>query len=106
MHKPWSGVGHVIKIPDSHSEEVGIELKAAPAHANPPPTDCTVNFVVDFVWKATSFERMQAALRRFAVDEASVSGYVKPSFNRTTHLFTNIRNRKTNAVMNTKLHEL
>lgn len=74
MHKPWSGVGHVIKIPDSHSEEVGIELKAAPAHASPPPTDCTVNFVVDFVWKATSFERMQAALRRFAVDEASVSG--------------------------------
>ncbi|XP_022697814.1 regulator of nonsense transcripts 1-like isoform X2 [Varroa jacobsoni] len=76
MHKPWSGVGHVIKIPDSHSEEVGIELKAAPAHASPPPTDCTVNFVVDFVWKATSFERMQAALRRFAVDEASVSGYI------------------------------
>ena len=28
VHKPWSGVGHVIKIPDNFGEDVGIELKS------------------------------------------------------------------------------
>ena len=40
------------------------------------PTECTHNFVVDFVWKSTSFDRMQAAMKTFAVDETSVSGYI------------------------------
>lgn len=70
--RSWSGVGHVIKIPDNYSDEVGIELKSNAGV----PTGHTSNFVVDFVWKATSFDRMQAALRKFAVDEASVSGYI------------------------------
>ena len=70
--KSWSGVGHVIKIPDNYSEEVGIELKSNAGV----PTGHTSNFMVDFVWKATSFDRMQTALRKFAVDEASVSGYI------------------------------
>ena len=51
--KPWSGVGHVTKIPDNFSEEVGIEMKSNAGV----PTDCTSNFVVDFVWKSTSFDR-------------------------------------------------
>ncbi|KAH9376504.1 hypothetical protein HPB48_006589 [Haemaphysalis longicornis] len=83
LHKPWSGVGHVIKIPDSilgrwavalsyYSEEVGIEMKTNLGV----PSECTSNFVVDFVWKSTSFDRMQAALRKFAVDECSVSAYI------------------------------
>ena len=71
-HKPWTGVGHVTKIPDNFGDEVGIELKSnAPA-----PTEMKSNFVVDFVWKSTSFDRMQAALRRFAVDDTSVSSYI------------------------------
>jgi len=52
MHKPWAGVGHVIKI-DSLTNEVTIELKS---NANV-PNDCTQNFVTDFVWKSTSFDR-------------------------------------------------
>lgn len=72
LHKPWSGVGHVIKIPDNYSEEVGIEMKTNLGV----PSECTSNFVVDFVWKSTSFDRMQAALRKFAVDECSVSAYI------------------------------
>jgi regulator of nonsense transcripts 1 len=40
------------------------------------PIDCTHGFAVDFVWKATSFDRMQAAMRTFAIDEKSVSGYI------------------------------
>jgi regulator of nonsense transcripts 1 len=40
------------------------------------PVDCTHNFSIDFVWKPTSFERMQKALRRFALNESSVSTYI------------------------------
>ncbi|KAL4227542.1 ATP-dependent helicase NAM7 [Mactra antiquata] len=72
LHKHWSGVGHVIKIPDNHSDEIAIELKSNAGV----PTDCTHNFVVDFVWKSTSFDRMQSALKTFAVDETSVWGYI------------------------------
>lgn len=53
LHKPWSAIGHVIKIPDNFGEEIGIELKAS---ANV-PVHCTANYVIDFVWKATSFDR-------------------------------------------------
>ena len=34
------------------------------------------NFTVDFVWKSTSFDRMQLAMKTFAVDEKSVSVYI------------------------------
>ena len=40
------------------------------------PTECTHNFSADYVWKATSFDRMQLAMKTFAVDEMSVSGYI------------------------------
>ena len=70
--KQWSGVGHVVKVPDNFGDEVGIEMKS---HAGL-PTDYKRDFVVDFVWKATSFDRMQAALKKFAVDETSVSTYI------------------------------
>ena len=71
-NKPWSGVGHVIKIPDNFGDEVGIEIKSGSSI----PTDCKTNYAVDYVWKATSFDRMQAALKRFAVDDQSVSTYI------------------------------
>jgi regulator of nonsense transcripts 1 len=70
--RQWSSIGHVIKIPDNYGEEVGIELN----NSHDAPTDYSTNFVVDFVWKSTSFDRMQAALRKFAVDEHAVSGYL------------------------------
>ena len=73
LQKPWSGVGHVIRVPDGFGEdEVGIELKSNQGA----PTGCSTNFVVDFVWKSTSFDRMQSALRKFAVDDSSVSAYI------------------------------
>ncbi|XP_072385014.1 regulator of nonsense transcripts 1 [Diabrotica undecimpunctata] len=72
MHKTWAGVGHVIKVPDNYGEDIGIELK----NGSGAPVDCASNFVVDFIWKSTSFDRMQLALRKFAVDDASVSAYI------------------------------
>ncbi|ORX53246.1 P-loop containing nucleoside triphosphate hydrolase protein [Hesseltinella vesiculosa] len=71
LHEAWEDAGHVIKIPDSINDEVALELRGSRV-----PTRCTHNFSVDFVWKSTSFDRMQNAMRTFAVDEKSVSGYV------------------------------
>ncbi|EGP91449.1 uncharacterized protein MYCGRDRAFT_107419 [Zymoseptoria tritici IPO323] len=71
----WEGVGYVIKIPNNQSDEVTIELRARGDHKSV-PTECTHNFTADYVWKATSFDRMQLAMKTFAVDEMSVSGYI------------------------------
>jgi regulator of nonsense transcripts 1 len=71
----WEGVGYVIKTRDSQSEEVTIELRSKGDHKSV-PTECTHNFSAEYVWKATSFDRMQAAMKTFAVDEMSVSGYI------------------------------
>ena len=64
----WEGVGYVIKIPNNQSDEVTIELRAKGDHKSV-PTECTHNFTADYVWKATSFDRMQLAMKTFAIDE-------------------------------------
>ena len=50
--RPWSAIGQVVKLPNSHSDEVCLELRSAYA-----PTECTHNFALEFVWKATTFDR-------------------------------------------------
>lgn len=72
LHKRWSGIGHVIKVPDNYGEDVGLELN----HGAKPSSDCKSNFVVDFIWKGTCFHRMHMALQKFAVDGNSVSNYI------------------------------
>lgn len=69
IHQSWQCVGHVIKL---QNEEVSLELRG---NQNA-PIDVNNGFSVDFVWKSTSFDRMQAAMKTFAVDETSVSGYI------------------------------
>ncbi|GAB7365669.1 hypothetical protein MBLNU230_g7010t1 [Neophaeotheca triangularis] len=71
----WEGVGYVIKIPNNQSDEVSLELRTRGDHKSV-PTECTHNFTADYVWKATSFDRMQHAMKTFALDEMSVSGYI------------------------------
>ncbi|KAL2869270.1 putative regulator of nonsense transcripts [Aspergillus lucknowensis] len=75
LRPKWEGVGYVIKIPNNQSDEVTIELRAKGDHKSV-PTECTHNFTADYVWKSTSFDRMQLAMKTFAVDEMSVSGYI------------------------------
>ncbi|KAF5113276.1 hypothetical protein DV495_003583 [Geotrichum candidum] len=69
---PWSANGFVIKIPDTNSEEVVLELQPG---ANP-PTELTSNFSIDFVWSGITYDRIQYSLKQFAADEYSVSGYI------------------------------
>ncbi|KAI9680308.1 MAG: hypothetical protein M1829_001194 [Trizodia sp. TS-e1964] len=75
LRPQWEGVGYVIKIPNNQSDEVTIELRKV-GNDKSVPTECTHNFTADYVWKATSFDRMQLAMKTFAVDEMSVSGYI------------------------------
>jgi regulator of nonsense transcripts 1 len=42
----------------------------------PYDSNITTGYIVEFVWKSTSFDRMQQAMRTFAVDETSLSGYL------------------------------
>ncbi|PKY08859.1 putative regulator of nonsense transcripts [Aspergillus campestris IBT 28561] len=72
LRPKWEGVGYVIKIPNNQSDEVTIELRAKGDHKSV-PTECTHNFTADYVWKSTSFDRMQLAMKTFAVDEMSVA---------------------------------
>ncbi|KAI5420524.1 ATP-dependent helicase NAM7 [Lathyrus oleraceus] len=67
-HPSWQSVGHVIKL--TAQEEVALELRASQRV----PVDVNHGFSVDFVWKSTSFDRMQGAMKTFVVDETSVSG--------------------------------
>ncbi|KAK9448441.1 P-loop containing nucleoside triphosphate hydrolase protein [Limtongia smithiae] len=69
----WEGVGYVIKVANSASDEITLELRRNDKSV---PSECTIGFSVDYVWKATSFDRMQLALKTFAINEMSVSGYI------------------------------
>jgi regulator of nonsense transcripts 1 len=64
----WMDTGHVMKIEDG---EITLEMRS-----NNAPLNISDGFIVEFVWKATSYDRMQNALKTFAVDDTSVSGYL------------------------------
>ena len=55
---------------------LSLNLKHTPPPPQSVPDDCTVGFTVDFVWKATSFDRMKTALHTFREYSASISGYL------------------------------
>jgi hypothetical protein len=64
---------HILKrVTVDLSDEVAVELR----RADGVPSDCSTGFSVDYVWKSTSFDRMQSAMKTFALDERSVSGYI------------------------------
>eukprot|EP00871_Galdieria_phlegrea_P003796 jgi/Galph1/4417/GphlegSOOS_G3063.1 len=69
----WECTGHVKGF--TANEEIALELRSGKASANA-PRDSTTDFSVEVIWKSTTFDRMQKALKAFAVDETSVSGYI------------------------------
>lgn len=71
--RPWEGIGQVLRVSDG---EIAMELKWS-LKSSAVPSDVTDSvYSVDFVWKGTSYERMQSALKTLAVDDTSVSGYL------------------------------
>ena len=43
------------------------------------PTEVAHNFIVNFVWESTSFDRTQLAMKTFATEENSISAYIVSS---------------------------
>lgn len=66
--KEWSDTGHILRIEDG---EISLEIRGIVA-----PTTITEGYIAEFIWKSTSFDRMQNALKTFAVDDTSISGYL------------------------------
>eukprot|EP00593_Proboscia_inermis_P016148 CAMPEP_0171319270 /NCGR_PEP_ID=MMETSP0816-20121228/95236_1 /TAXON_ID=420281 /ORGANISM="Proboscia inermis, Strain CCAP1064/1" /LENGTH=745 /DNA_ID=CAMNT_0011814771 /DNA_START=24 /DNA_END=2261 /DNA_ORIENTATION=+ len=68
--KEWEGVGYVKDLIDG---EVELELR----QSNTPVPDAVADdYIVEYIWKSTSFDRMQNALKTFAIDDTSVTGYI------------------------------
>jgi regulator of nonsense transcripts 1 len=65
----YEGSGHVLAV---HDGEVSLVMKS---HVDVPST-ITDGYIVEFVWKPTTYDRMQNALKTFAVDDMSLSGYL------------------------------
>lgn len=68
----WESTGFVIKVPSSSSDDVTLELTPN----SDPPTHITSGYSIDFVWSGVTYERIQKALKEFATEETSVSGYL------------------------------
>lgn len=66
--RPWAGVGYVQSLVDG---EVTLELRHGPV-----PESISDDYLVEYIWKSTSYDRMQNALKQFAVDDKSVTGYI------------------------------
>ncbi|KAL6451169.1 NAM7 ATP-dependent helicase NAM7 [Candida maltosa Xu316] len=71
--EPWEGHGYILRLPNAYQEEFTLELNPSKTS---PPTDLTTDFTAEFVWKGTSYDRMQQAMKDFATDEESVSSYI------------------------------
>lgn len=66
--RSWEGVGYVKSIIDG---EVELELRSVKV-----PDQISDDYVVEYMWKSTSYDRMQNALKTFAIDDTSVTGYL------------------------------
>lgn len=73
QHPEWEGRGYILRLPNSFQDEFTLELKP---NKMPPPTNLNTGFTAEFVWKGTSYDRMQEAMKKFAVDKKSISGYL------------------------------
>ncbi|CDK29940.1 unnamed protein product [Kuraishia capsulata CBS 1993] len=69
----WECAGFIVKIPSSVSETFTMELMR---NKQKPPTHLETGFSAKFVWKGIPFDRMQEALKSFAVDGESLSTYL------------------------------
>jgi len=67
--KPWEGVGYVKGIIDG---DVELELRTV----GNVPDQIHDDYIVEYIWKSTSYDRMQNALKTFAIDDTSVTGYI------------------------------
>ena len=66
----WKSRGHIVRI--TQTEEICLEVKSPKGI----PVETDLKYIVEFVWKSTSFDRMKQALKVFLKDETSLSNYI------------------------------
>lgn len=69
----WTGEGYIVRLPSARLEVITLELTPS---KRPPPVTENTGFTAEFVWKGTSYNRMQTALRAFATEEKSLSSFL------------------------------
>jgi regulator of nonsense transcripts 1 len=69
--RTWTCAGVVVRI---QADDITVELRGPGASSA--PTDYVNGYSVEFVWKATSFDRMLTAMQTFATQESSISPYL------------------------------
>jgi regulator of nonsense transcripts 1 len=69
--EPWEDTGVV------RSAEGGLIALELSGSDLPPPTDVSTGFSARFVWRPTTFERMQASLKVFALNEKATSEFIR-----------------------------
>lgn len=69
--REWSAVGNVLRV-QNVTEEIALEIR----NQKWIPKDDPTGYSVDFVWKSTPYDRMQAALKRFARKQDALSQYL------------------------------
>ena len=69
--REWSAIGHILQVSNA-TEEIALEIKNVKWF----PEDASTGYSVDFIWKSTPYDRMQAALKRFAVKQDALSQYL------------------------------
>ncbi|CAJ1951812.1 unnamed protein product [Cylindrotheca closterium] len=67
--RKWEGVGYVKGIQDG---DVELELRTL----GNVPDQIFDDYIVEYIWKSTSYDRMQNAMKTFAIDDTSVTGYI------------------------------
>lgn len=72
----WQCNGCVVSVADDdNADDITIELRTSTEQGDP-PLDLTTGFRIEFVWKSTSFDRQQFAMRTLIVDDYSVTAYL------------------------------
>eukprot|EP00924_Labyrinthula_sp_SR-Ha-C_P009156 snap_masked-scaffold_2-processed-gene-14.29-mRNA-1 protein AED:0.20 eAED:0.22 QI:0/0/0/1/1/1/3/0/1016 len=75
QNKDWESTGTVVGIEEGG--EITLELRSLSGNIkNAVPMHITEGYQISFVWKPITFDRMQAALKTFANNDKSVSGYL------------------------------
>lgn len=70
--RTWESIAYVVKLATSTSEEIAVQLE----HSDIPSVDITHGYSIEFVWKSTSFDRMQRAMKRFATNTQSMNEHI------------------------------
>lgn len=72
--KRWAAIGSIVKAPPTLYDEIVVELEPSAQ-----PIDATQWFSVEFIWKATSYQRMKAALKKFTSNSSAISPLLRSS---------------------------